>query len=328
MKRVFLISLLAIVFSACKMEVQKKSETTISANTQLSESQITLHLDASNSEEVLRLKEEIEEKQARSPEQIFEVIPVRQSTGEILVSGLKDNHLYKSKNFYIFIGLGNSNKDEAIQKTDWDALYAIMNYLAKKSFRVMINVQATAEHLRLASEDSETSIILWSSHGNKKAFYDYNGEPVPYDIFKNRSKNFYQFILSSCEGRIALDDNYNYGGLITYAWPGLTNSSELRSFLVSDKWSADIGNTLVTPKNDITCTVAKNGKGYALMKSSNRRFLYGDTFEKLESCKSSLAAIKNGTICSRGDEGVKKVNVGTLSVSNESYSSLEECSGQ
>ena len=65
----------------------------------------------------------------------------------MILSGLKDDHLYKNKNFYIFIGLGSTEKDQTIQKTDWDAIYYIMNYVSKLKFRVMINVQATSEHL-------------------------------------------------------------------------------------------------------------------------------------------------------------------------------------
>ncbi|MBC7712511.1 MAG: hypothetical protein H7177_04205 [Rhizobacter sp.] len=35
----------------------------------------------------------------------------------------------------------------------------------------MINVNATAEHLRIASEDDNTAVILWSGHGNAEGFF-------------------------------------------------------------------------------------------------------------------------------------------------------------
>ncbi len=240
MKYAFLVLLLALT-TACKVESTKTSvSSTSESSTILSENQISISSTNISSYEVEQFAEEIQRRQAENPDQIFEVVSKKsQSSSGVIVSALKDGHLYKNKNFYIFIGLGASEKDKSIQKTDWDAIYAIMNYVAEKKFRVMINVQATAEHLKLAAEDSETSIILWSSHGNKKAFYDHNGQPVPYDVFKNKSKSLYQFILSSCEGRIALNDNYAYdNSLKTWAWEGLTTSTDLRKFLVSDAWDA------------------------------------------------------------------------------------------
>lgn len=241
MKHTFLV-LLFVFTVACKVDSSKTTITSTSENTvQLSETQISISSANISSYEVEQFAEEIQRRQTENPNQIFEVVPRQNSntSSAVLLSALKDNHLYKNKNFYIFIGLGPSEKDGKIQKMDWDAIYSIMNYVAKNNFRVMINVQATAEHLKLAAEDSETSIILWSSHGNKKAFFDYNEQPVPYDVFKKKSKSFYQFILSSCEGRIALNDNYTYdSSLKTWSWEGVTNSADLRKFLVSDAWDA------------------------------------------------------------------------------------------
>ena len=324
MKPVLLLSLV-LLFSACKIETQKASSTgtETSASYVLDDNQIALRSDVNSSEEIARFKEEITERQERNPETVFEVVPMQEKTGNVILSGLKDNHLYKSKNFYIFIGLGSKEKDQTIQKTDWDAIYYIMNYVSKLKYRVMINVQATSEHLRLASEDEETSVILWSSHGNKKGFYDYNGERVPYDVFKNKSKSFYQLVLSSCEGRIALNDNYITKGLKTWAWEGLTNSTELKNFLVSETWSIQDGAILSTVKNNLTCTA--NGSKFRLMQASSRLELYGYTFDDLASCEKRLASSKNNAVCSRGEDGIKKINTQTFELSEKSYTSMEEC---
>lgn len=324
MKPVLLLSLV-LLFSACKIETQKASSTgtETSASYVLDDNQIALRSDVNSSEEIARFKEEITERQERNPETVFEVVPMQEKTGNVILSGLKDNHLYKSKNFYIFIGLGSKEKDQTIQKTDWDAIYYIMNYVSRLKYRVMINVQATGEHLKLASEDEETSVILWSSHGNKKGFYDYNGDKVPYDVFKNKSKGFYQFVLSSCEGAIALHDNYITSGLRIWAWEGLTNSTELKNFLVSDAWSIQDGANLSAVKSNLTCTAS--GSKFKLMQASSRNLAYGYPFDDLASCEKRLTSSKNGAVCSKGDQGIKKVNGQTLEVSERTYATMEEC---
>lgn len=321
MKHVLMIALV-LLFSACKIENQKSSQNSVEIKT-LDETQIALESDVNNSEAIVRFKEELEQRQAQNPDQIFEVVPSIKTSGNVILSNLSDDKLYPSKNFYIFIGLGSTSKDESIQKTDWDAIYYIMNYLSKLKFRVLINVQATSEHLKLAAADEDTAVVLWSSHGNKKAFYDYNGQPVPYDVFKTKGKNMYQLILSSCEGRIALDNNYSTAGLKTWAWSGLTNSTELKQFMVSDKWSAFDGATLAVPKNNTTCTA--NGNKFRLMQASTRLDIYGYDFETVENCQQRLQTIKNNSICSKGEQGIKKINLATLKTSDESYSSMEEC---
>ena len=70
------------------------------------------------------------------------------------------------------------------------------------------------------------------------AFVIFGDKPVPKDIFKNRSSNVSQFILSACYESIALKANYVVpNDLKVYAWGDLTNSTELLNFLVSDGWS-------------------------------------------------------------------------------------------
>ncbi len=143
---------------------------------------------------------------------------------------------YPSGDLYILLGIGK--KDEQMTKKEYQDLWRIMNYLADSGFRVMINVKAKVDHLREAVANVDTSLIMFSGHGNRSAFYDYDSKPVPYDIFDNKHSNFYQFVLSACYGRIALNNNYDISGLKTWAWSGLTNSTEFINFLVSSDWNA------------------------------------------------------------------------------------------
>lgn len=317
----FIALLLVIIsLSACKVETQTSNEKV--NNTASEKEQVVISGNNLSSQEVENFSNELERRQLEKPDTFFEVVKSSKRSGSTILSNLNDDYLYPKKNFYLLIGLGRTDKDNSIQKTDWDAVYFIMSYLSEQKFRVLVNVRATAEHLKLAAEDKDTSVILWSSHGNKGGFYDVDGNKVPYDIFKNKSKGFYQLLLSSCEGRVALDDHYSISGLKTYAWSGLTNSIELKNFIKSDEWTADYGRSLINPINGITCTV-KAAKA-VMMKEGSREDLYGYGFEKLDDCSARLKTIRNNKVCARGEDGVFKIDIKTLE-KTQRFNSLEDC---
>lgn len=153
------------------------------------------------------------------------------------MGGLKNKSAYPAGDLYIFLAIGK--QDEQMTKNEYTKLWSIMNYLSDKGFRVMMNVKSKVAHLEDAIKSADTSLIMWSSHGNKTGFYDYDSNRVPSGIFNNAHRNLYQFVLSACYGRLALNSNYTLPGHIkTWAWSGLTNSTEFVNFLVSNKWDA------------------------------------------------------------------------------------------
>lgn len=154
----------------------------------------------------------------------------------IFKNGLKAP--YTRGDFVILWGVGASTENQKITEDEYKGLWRLMNYLSSNGFRVVMNVRATGADLKLAAESPTSSVLLFSGHGNKTAFYDWDEKPVDYKVLEKASKSVYQFILSACEGRIALDDNYVVPKRIqTYAWSGLTNSTELIDFLVGDSWT-------------------------------------------------------------------------------------------
>lgn len=156
---------------------------------------------------------------------------------QVSIKGSRNKSVYPAGDLYILLAVGK--KDESMTKTEYQKLWGIMNYLSDSGFRVMMNVKAKIAHLEAAVDSVDTSLIMWSSHGNKHSFYDFDSKPVPYTIFNNAHDGLYQFVLSSCHGRLALNANYSVPSSIkTWAWSGLTNSAEFISFLVSDTWSA------------------------------------------------------------------------------------------
>ncbi|MES2525531.1 MAG: hypothetical protein V4598_00530 [Bdellovibrionota bacterium] len=140
--------------------------------------------------------------------------------------------------FVILWGVGASTANQKITEDEYKGLWRVMNYLSSTGFRVIMNFRSTGEDLKLAAESATSSVILFSGHGNKTAFYDWDEKPVDFKVFEKASKSLYQFILSACEGRVAMDDNYVIPKRIqTYGWTGLTNSTELINFLVGDSWT-------------------------------------------------------------------------------------------
>ena len=145
---------------------------------------------------------------------------------------------YENGEFVILWGVGSSTSDQTITETEYKNIWKIMNYLAQKDFRVILNVRSTGADLEDALSSETSSVVLFSSHGNESAFYDFNHNAIDYNVFANKSKSVYQFILSACYGAIALNKNYVMpDDLKVYAWKGLTNSTELQTFLMSKDWS-------------------------------------------------------------------------------------------
>lgn len=146
--------------------------------------------------------------------------------------------------FVILWGIGSSAANQTMTETEYKNMWRLMNYLASKDFRVVMNVRSTGEDLKEAAKSNTTSVILFSAHGSTESFFDYNGAAVPYDVFTEKAPNVYQFILSACYGRVALDKNYVIPkDLYTLSWSGLTNSTEMIEYLVSEKWTGYEGKT-------------------------------------------------------------------------------------
>jgi hypothetical protein len=181
--------------------------------------------------QIQQFVEKLDQISIDSPEELIQVEFMGQD---------KNKSAYPAGDLYILLGIGK--KDEQMTKTEYTSLWKIMNYLSDKGFRVMMNVKAKVAHLEDAINSTETSLIMFSGHGNKTGFYDYNSNRIPSDIFSNAHKSLYQFVLSSCYGRLALNSSYSMPSHIkTWAWSGLTNSKEFINFLVSDDWSATAG---------------------------------------------------------------------------------------
>lgn len=148
--------------------------------------------------------------------------------------------------FVILWGLGA--KDEAMTKKEYEQMWRIMNYVAGKKFRVIMNVQADIATVRDAVETEGTSVILYSGHGNTSGFYDHFSMRIPYDIFANKAKSLYQFLLSACYGT---ESRVNYAvpaDMTMLTWSGLTTTEHLMNYLVGPNWTGMEGKDLAPRK--------------------------------------------------------------------------------
>lgn len=145
---------------------------------------------------------------------------------------------YVNGDFFVLWGVGSTEKNKTITKDEYNNFWSLMDYLSNQNFRVILHSKASTENLREALLSPTVSVILYSAHGNESAFYDYNKNPVPYDIFENVSPSLYQFVLSSCYGTEALRNYRLARKFLIYSWSGTIDADVTINWMASDKWSA------------------------------------------------------------------------------------------
>ena len=216
MLRIFLVSL--FIFS--------------NAYASLKDIEVIRYKDMSEEQGISFLKQHLEEGQYvnRSRSFAFEKVAPFKSR-----QATKSN--YTNGDYVILWGVGSSSGDQSITESEYKGIWRVMNYLSLKNFRVVMNVRSTSEDLADALSSKTSSVVLYSSHGNRNAFYDFNLDPIPEDIFSHRAANVYQVIISACYSMQALKNYEVPEDLKVFSWYGLTNPNELISFLVSDSYT-------------------------------------------------------------------------------------------
>ncbi len=201
---------------------------------------LSLNISAYDAQEVVLPQSEAEG--AALVQEIMESSFVRTENTFAFTSGEKSAQ-YPAGDFAILWGLGSNESDTNMAKDEYTRLWRIMGYLSGKGFRVIMNVRADAGDVKEAVETEGTSVVLYSGHGNTSGFYDYNKARVGYDLFVNKAKSVYQFIVAACYGTES-KPNYNPpADLVMFTWSGLTNSTDLENFVMGS-WSGMEGKDL------------------------------------------------------------------------------------
>ena len=151
---------------------------------------------------------------------------------------------YPRGDFALLWGLGSVESDQQMTRNEYVIMWRIMNYLSDLGFRVVMNTKTLEKHVREAVETEGVSVILYSGHGNETGFYDFNKKRISYEIFANKARSVYQFILAACYGTEARHLYNQPSDLMLFTWSGLTNSTDLEHFIMG-KWTGLEGRDLI-----------------------------------------------------------------------------------
>jgi hypothetical protein len=272
---------------------------------------------------------------------------------------------YPGGDAYFLQGLTTvEDKDKKMRQVEYKSLFPIVDYLSKRRMRVTVNLLANTRDLLAVFKTDRPSIVIWSSHGNDEYFYGANGEQIPHSVFKHVSKSVYQFVLSACYGRKALDDYYlkelpKNRSLETRGWKGLTNSDEMISYLMSDAWTmyvgradyqnaglrcdgkimtrtsdnsvmaeySDIGgcgNAVIQAQDNFVCIEEKN-KSTSIWSISRREKIWGEPYEDFDTCAERLTRAFDKKVCRRQNGEYRAVDSVSGKVGAEAHMTMREC---
>lgn len=281
----------------------------------------------------------------------------------VKVGGVDDS--YPGGDAFFMQGLSPSeDKDKQMRLVEYKSLFPIVDYLSKRHMRVTVNLQANTSDLLAVFKSDRPSLVIWSSHGSEEYFFGANGEQIPHSVFKYVSKSVYQFILSSCYGRKALDNFYlkelpATASLLTRGWDGLTNSEDMIKYLMSDAWNMfenrasfqhaglrcdgskmvrtsdgssmatfedlkGCGHAVIQAQENFVC-LADAGKTTSIWSVSRQEKIWGDSYEDFDSCAERLTRAFNKKVCRRKDGEYRVVNSVSGQVGAEAHKSMKEC---
>lgn len=245
--------------------------------------------------------------------QFFEFVKTAQNKGiKEIVFSPEQSHFQKvsmteettiAGDFYLLVGTNYSTTDETIRKGDYDDLYETVRRLSWLKFRVTMNLTASVQDLKNALSNKNPTIIVWSSHGNTEAFYDFNQVKVPFNIFSKASPSVYQFILTSCNGFTALQNNYlkHMPKTIKYwGWERLVyHPSDVKTFFSANDWNPFYKYPKPFEYKGLSCAV--NGEGYSVYQGSSKKFVGEFNYASLETCLYTVANSNDHFVCNRKD---------------------------
>ncbi len=164
--------------------------------------------------------------------------------GSIAFIKEQKSNAYPRGDFALLWGLGSVESDQQMTRDEYVIMWRIMNYLSDMGFRVVMNTKTLEKHVREAVETEGVAVVLYSGHGNQTGFYDFNKKRISYDIFANKARSVYQFILAACYGSEARPLYNAPSDLMMFTWSGLTNSTDLERFIMGN-WSGLEGHDLI-----------------------------------------------------------------------------------
>lgn len=203
---------------------------------------------------------------------------------------------------FYFVSVGESKADHSIRTDDYSAMYRVIRLASVWKFKITVSLDAMASDLKVALGARVPTVIFWASHGNKTGFYDSRSEKIPETIFKNTSPMVYQFVLSSCHGRQALDGVYLKhapASMKTWAWSDFTYRRDLKAF-VDKQWDL-FQNLPDFSFQGLSCETTEN-KSYM---TNGQKRLNDNAFDSRNHCLRFMLFAREGFICHRLTKGGK-----------------------
>jgi hypothetical protein len=151
--------------------------------------------------------------------------------------------------YYLIGNLSKQETDDEVQN-----FASVARWLANKNYRTILNANASINDVREAVSNPNTVAIIWSSHGNTLGQVFTSSGALPEDAFDlNASPSFERIILSNCHG----DETVNYYPIpaSTTYWEGTTTSSDLQSFLFSERFDDKVLAASEEAKDDLACNL-------------------------------------------------------------------------
>ncbi|MFS4460238.1 hypothetical protein [Bdellovibrio sp. HCB2-146] len=294
---------------------------------------------------------------------VKEITFVKNSSYSLKVGTTALDENYAGGDAFIMHGLA-PEQDKQMRQDEYRALFPIVDYLSRRRMRVTVNLHAGTADLRTVLQNIRPTVIIWSSHGNDEFFYGSNGEAIPHGIFKNASPSVYQFILSACYGRLAMDNFYLKdlppgNDMLTVGWSGLTNSGEMMSYLMSDRWDmyerrpdftnqgltckdkemirvadgarifdyadrSSCGSAVIQARENMAC-ISVSDKKSVISSISHNLVLPADSFDNFFECADRLSRAFNKKLCLRNGTEIRIVDSVSAQAGEQVFKSMRDC---
>lgn len=204
---------------------------------------LTLHLSTTNSDEA---NLSLIDQQIGNQEPTTLVFEFSQAKASNIFFSSTYSNEYPNGDFYYLIGDLAKNWS----KSDYARFYNVARMLEAQGFRTIVNVAASANDVREAARNHQTSAIIWNSHGaDDGSIFDIKDIEVPRDAFtKGKSARLRFVLFANCYGYRSIDYYHIGGQTLGAGWQGESDSEQFFSYLRSDDFQQDLkkafGNSL------------------------------------------------------------------------------------
>jgi hypothetical protein len=140
---------------------------------------------------------------------------------------------YRNGDAWFFI----SDIGDAWARDEWKRFYNVTRRMLANGYRVVAHPFPKTREVRAAVSSPETSVLIWSSHGNEKGQVFAKDAPLPRDVFvRQPSPRLRHIVISACYGEEVARYYPMPEGAELERWTGVTDTEDLFAYLNSNKF--------------------------------------------------------------------------------------------